>query len=277
MPLTTTLSAPPRLWQRVWPKPLTSLRGLARISLGLLLPALLLLLWYIAVERQWVSPQILPPPSLVLESFTLYARDGLLSEALLISLERVVLGSAAGIALGLAFGLLIGLSPTAKAYFWPMFQAIAQVPVLGWIPLLMMLVGIDEALKILVIAKAVWVPMTVNTVAGIQNIPPSYLEVARVYGLSPWQRLRLVVLPAALPSIFTGLRFAMTKGWIALVTVELLASSEGLGYLMVDARQMFQLDVVIVAMLIIGLVGLALDKALARLEQHLHRGQRHAF
>ncbi|HYQ38651.1 MAG TPA: ABC transporter permease subunit, partial [Pseudomonas sp.] len=150
-------------------------------------------------------------------------------------------------------------------------------PVLGWIPLLMMLVGIDETLKYLVIAKAVLVPMTINTFAGLRNIPQSYLEVARVYRFNLAQRLRRVILPAALPSIFTGVRFALTKGWIALVTVELLASSEGIGYLMVDGRQMFQLDLVIVAMLVIGLVGLLLDKGLALIETRLQRWQRQAF
>lgn len=262
---------------RPWPSLAQPLAWLGGKAVALLLPLALLLLWHTAVSRQWVSAQILPPPGLVLQTFLDLARSGDLWFELSISLQRVLLGSLLGGLAGLALGLLMGLSRQVEAYLWPLFQAISQVPVLGWIPLLMMLVGIDEALKYLVIAKAVLVPMTINTFAGIRNIPQSYLEVAQVYRFNLLQRLRRVILPAALPSIFTGVRFALTKGWIALVTVELLASSEGIGYLMVDGRQMFQLDLVIVSMLVIGLVGLLLDKGLALIETRLQRWQRQAF
>ncbi|TBW09480.1 ABC transporter permease [Azotobacter chroococcum subsp. isscasi] len=262
---------------RPWPGVARALRRAAAGASALLLPALLLVVWQVAVERHWVSAQILPPPSRVLETFGELWASGDLWFQLSISLQRVLIGSLIGGALGLLLGLALGLSRQAEAYLLPLFQAVSQVPVLGWIPLLMMLVGIDEALKYLVIAKAVLVPLTLNTFSGIRSIPPSYLEVARVYRLGALLRLRRVILPAALPSIFTGVRFALTKGWIALVTVELLASSEGIGYLMVDGRQMFQLDLVIVAMLVVGLVGLALDQGLALIETRLQRWQRQAF
>lgn len=262
---------------RPWPGLARGLRRIGAASAALLLPALLLVVWQVAVERHWVSAQILPPPSRVLETFGELWASGDLGFQLSISLQRVLIGSLIGGALGLLLGLAMGLSRQAEAYLLPLFQALSQVPVLGWIPLLMMLVGIDEALKYLVIAKAVLVPLTLNTFSGIRSIPPSYLEVARVYRLGALLRLRRVILPAALPSIFTGVRFALTKGWIALVTVELLASSEGIGYLMVDGRQLFQLDLVIVAMLVVGLVGLALDQGLALIETRLQRWQRQAF
>lgn len=262
---------------RPWPGLARALRRVGAGGAALLLPALLLVVWQIAVEWHWVSAQILPPPSRVLETFGELWASGDLWFQLSISLQRVLIGSLIGGALGLLLGLAMGLSRQAEAYLLPLFQALSQVPVLGWIPLLMMLVGIDEALKYLVIAKAVLVPLTLNTFSGIRSIPPSYLEVARVYRLGLLLRLRRVILPAALPSIFTGVRFALTKGWIALVTVELLASSEGIGYLMVDGRQLFQLDLVIVAMLVVGLVGLLLDQGLALVETRLQRWQRQAF
>jgi len=263
----------------LWPKlPVAQpLRWLGVKASALLLPALLLLVWHWAVSWHWVSAQILPPPGLVLETFLQLWHSGDLWRELSISLQRVLIGFGLGAVAGLLLGLAMGLSRSVEAYVLPSFQAISQVPVLGWIPLLMMLVGIDESLKYLVIAKAVMVPMTLNAFAGIRQIPKGYLEVAQVYQLSLGQRLRRVILPAALPGLFTGVRFALTKGWIALVTVELLASSEGIGYLMVDGRQMFQLDLVIVAMLVIGLVGLLLDKGLALIEQRLQGWQRSAF
>ena len=277
MSTTRVAGAPRSLPNFHWPNLTRPLGWLGGKAGALLLPAVLLLLWHTAVAREWVSAQILPPPALVLQTFLDLARSGDLWFELSISLQRVLVGSLLGGLVGLALGLAMGLSRQVEAYLWPLFQAIAHVPVLGWIPLLMMLVGIDEGLKYLVIAMAVLVPMTINTFAGIRNIPHSYLEVAQVYRFTLVQRLRRTILPAALPSIFTGVRFALTKGWIALVTVELLASSEGIGYLMVDGRQMFQLDLVIVSMLVIGLVGLLLDKGLALIETRLQRWQRQAF
>lgn len=277
MSTTRVAGAPRSLPHWHWPNLTQPLNWLSGKAAALLLPAVLLALWHTAVTRDWVSAQILPPPALVLQTFLDLARSGDLWFELSISLQRVLVGSLLGGLTGLALGLAMGLSRQVEAYLWPLFQAIAHVPVLGWIPLLMMLVGIDEGLKYLVIAMAVLVPMTINTFAGIRNIPHSYLEVAQVYRFTLAQRLRRTILPAALPSIFTGVRFALTKGWIALVTVELLASSEGIGYLMVDGRQMFQLDLVIVAMLVIGLVGLLLDKGLVLIETRLRRWQRQAF
>ncbi|MQT46173.1 ABC transporter permease subunit [Pseudomonas helleri] len=261
----------------IWPRLSLSLTWFNHVAVALLVPAGLLLLWHLAGVWQWVSPQILPPPTRVWNTFVELTLSGDLASELSISLGRVLVGVVLGVIAGLALGLLMGLSRQAEAYLLPLFQAISQVPVLGWIPLLMMLVGIDETLKYLVIAKAVLVPMTINTFAGIRNIPASYLEVAQVYRFNLLQRLSKVIIPGALPSLFTGLRFALTKGWVALVTVEMLASSEGIGYLMVDGRQMFQLDLVIVTMLVIGLVGLLLDKGLALIETRLQRWQRQAF
>jgi sulfonate transport system permease protein len=149
--------------------------------------------------------------------------------------------------------------------------------VLGWVPILMIFAGIDEALKISAISIAVVVPVAVNAQKGIANIPRAWFEVARVYGFTPLQVVRRVVLPAAAPSLFTGLRQAVMQAWLTLVFVELLASSEGIGYLMVWGRQLAQLDLVVVGMAVIGIVGVALDLALRLLEARLQRWRVAAF
>ena len=188
-----------------------------------------------------------------------------------ISLLRVIEGFAVGAVLGLALGVAMGLSPVVDDYTRPLFTAVAQIPSLGWIPFLMMIFGIGETLKIVVIAKAAFVPMTLNTAAGIRGIPRGYAEVADALRFTRWQRLRLLVLPGAIAPIFTGIRYGLTHAWLALVAVELLASSEGLGYLLVYGRQMFWLDTVIMAMIVIGLIGFVLDKGLERLEIRMQR------
>jgi sulfonate transport system permease protein len=146
-------------------------------------------------------------------------------------------------------------------------------PAIGWIPLLMLLVGIDESLKIIIIARAALVPVTLNTLTGIRNVPAGFLDVGRVFQFSHAQVLRRIVLPAAVPPIFTGIRYGLTHAWLALAAVELLASSEGLGYQLVWGRQMFQLDVVLAAMAVIGSIGFVMDRALALVEHRLQRWQ----
>ncbi len=241
---------------------------------GALLPGALLVLWWIASDKGFLAEQILPPPAYVYET----ARDMIASGELFhhagVSLRRVVVGFAFGAAAGLSLGVAMGLSRRAEDYLKPLFLAFAQIPTLGWIPLLMLLVGIDEALKFIVIAKGAFVPMVVNTFAGIRGVSPKLIEVGRALKFSDWQTLRLIVLPGAVPSIFTGIRYGLTHSWTSLVGVELLASSEGLGYLLVWGRQMFWLDMVIVAIIVIGLVGFAMDKSLDRTEVLIQRWKR---
>ncbi|TJZ77679.1 ABC transporter permease [Chitiniphilus eburneus] len=261
-----------------WPARLAApLRRAGHWAAGLLLPLALFALWQYAVDRQWLAEQILPPPSLVWQSLGELWHSGELRDHLAISLTRVgwsvLLGGGAGLALGAA----LGLSRSARAYLLPSFELVAQFPVVGWVPLLIVFLGIDEALKVAAISLAVLVPVTVNTHRGIAGIPRPLLDVGRVYRFTVPQTLWRVVLPAAAPSLFNGLRQGVMQAWLTLVFVELLASSEGIGYLMVWGRQLLQLDLVVVAMLAIGAVGLALDLALRWAESRLASWRRGAF
>nr|WP_198983083.1 ABC transporter permease [Herbaspirillum sp. ASV7] len=249
----------------------------ATFWLALPFPLGLLLLWTVAAQLGWVAPQVLPSPQAVLTTFIDLAQSGELLDNLGISLLRVLLGFGVGVAGGLLLGVAMGLSPLFKDYVYPFFKAFSQVPVLGWLPLLMLLVGIDEALKIILIAKAALVPIAVNTYKGIENVPARYVEVARVLRFSRWQLLWRVIFPAALPPIWNGVRYGFTHAWLALVVVELLASSEGLGYMIVFGRQLFQLDVVIAAVAVVGVVGYLGDQVLARIEVILLGWRRSGF
>ncbi|WP_246038459.1 ABC transporter permease [Chitiniphilus eburneus] len=276
--LTNTLGPLPLATSASWPARLAApLRRAGHWAAGLLLPLALFALWQYAVDRQWLAEQILPPPSLVWQSLGELWHSGELRDHLAISLTRVgwsvLLGGGAGLALGAA----LGLSRSARAYLLPSFELVAQFPVVGWVPLLIVFLGIDEALKVAAISLAVLVPVTVNTHRGIAGIPRPLLDVGRVYRFTVPQTLWRVVLPAAAPSLFNGLRQGVMQAWLTLVFVELLASSEGIGYLMVWGRQLLQLDLVVVAMLAIGAVGLALDLALRWAESRLASWRRGAF
>ena len=257
---------------------LKSLAGrTAGLAVGLVLPALIYGLWQLAVERRWVPEQILPPPSLVWQSMTELWESGELQKHLLVSAQRVGWSLLIGGSAGLALGLAMGLSGSVRAYLLPTFDVVSQFPVLGWIPLLIIFAGIDEALKVSAISIAVVVPVAVNTRKGIANIPAAMFEVCRVYRFRWWQVVARLVLPAAAPSLFNGLRQAVMQAWLTLVFVELLASSEGIGYLMVWGRQLAQLDLVVVGMLLIGAVGVALDLLLRALESRVAGWRRAAF
>lgn len=253
------------------------LRPVIRIGTGLLLPVLLFGLWQLAVNQQWLPEQILPAPSQVWQSLIELWQSGELQSHIEISASRVGWGLLIGTSVGLILGLGMGLSESCKAYLFPSFNVVSQFPVLGWIPLLIIFAGIDEALKISAISIAVVVPVAVNTLKGIANIPRTFFEVAKVYRFTWPQIIRKVVLPAAVPSLFNGLRQAVMQAWLTLVFVELLASSEGIGYLMVWGRQLAQLDLVIVGMIVIGATGVTLDLALRQIEARLQTWRVSAF
>jgi sulfonate transport system permease protein len=249
---------------------------LGRLSLGWFFPVGLLGLWALASERVWAPSQLLPPPRMVFDTLIELAESGDLLMNYGISLGRVTAGFFAGAILGALLGAAMGLSRRFESYVFPLFNALSQVPVLGWLPLAMMVFGIGESLKIVIIAQASLVPVAINVLNGIRRVPAQYVEVARVFEFSRAQFLRKVVLPATVPSLFVGVRYGLTLAWLSLVTVELLASSEGLGFLIVWGRQLFQLDLVLAAIISVGVVGLLLDKGLAVLESRLLRWRQEA-
>jgi sulfonate transport system permease protein len=231
-----------------------------RILTALLLPCILLAAWSLAARYELVAPQILPGPTIVWATAIDLLASGQLQSELLVSLIRLAAGLLIGGVAGLAAGIGMGLSRTTEAYLAPTLRAIWLVPALGWLPFLMLVFGIGEELKIVLIAKACFLPMMVNSFDGVRTMPRKHQEVARMLNLGRLDTLRFVVVPAILPSVLTGFRLALSKGWQVLVLVEMIASAAGIGYLMTWGRKSFQLDVVLVTMLIIGITGWLLDR-----------------
>ncbi|WP_244863105.1 ABC transporter permease subunit [Pseudomonas sp. Pc102] len=242
--------------------------GILDRALPWLLPIGLFLLWWLAARHHWMSEQILPAPALVWQS-ALEFGSGELWAHLWISLQRLGIGLLAGVAGGVLLGAWLGLSRRAEALVYPSFVALAQIPTLAWIPLFMLFFGIGETLKLVVLVKAVVVPVTLHTLVGVRDAQPRLREAAAVLRLPPHLLAWRLVLPAALPAFMAGLRLALATGWTSLLAVELLASSEGIGYLMVWGRQLFMLDLVFVCILVIGLVGALMDRGINRLDSLL--------
>ena len=232
------------------------------------LPLGLALLWWLASRNQWMSEQILPAPSLVWQSGLELARGELWAH-LAISLQRLLLGLLAGIVSGAVLGAWLGFSRRAERLVLPNFNALAQIPTLAWVPLFMVLFGIGELLKLVVLVKAIIVPVTLHTLVGVRDAQPRLREAAAVLRLPTPLLITRLILPAALPAFLAGVRLALATGWSSLLAVELLASSEGIGYLMVWARQLFMLDIVFVCIAVIGLFGFAMDRGLGWLDRRL--------
>jgi sulfonate transport system permease protein len=234
-------------------------------------PVLLLLLWQLSASLKLVPLLILPSPLQVWQAFLAASTGGTLAVSLEVSLRRLAAGYALGVVLGLPLGLLFALSAIGRKLIAPSFWFIVRVPLLAWIPFLMVLFGIGEALKLVLIAKAVMVPVTINTERAIRGIPAGWRELGRLYRLSPWLTLRRILFPATILPVFTGLRLGLVQAWAVLVAVELLASSNGIGFQLSMARQLFQLDTMLALMAVVGLIGFVLDRGLGLAERQLSR------
>lgn len=244
---------------------------LGSVAVGLVLPLTLLGLWQLSAQYDVLPEQLLPPPRAVFDALRDGIDDGSLLANMLVSLRRVAEGFVAGGVLGLMMGAAVGLSDTLRRMLEPSFLALGQVPVFAWVPILVLVAGLDDLPKLLIIAWSAFVPVLLNTAQGIRDVPPSFLELGRVLSFSRWTQLVTIVVPAAIPPVFTGLREGLANSWQALVAVELLGSFEGLGYMMAYGRQLFQLELVLAAAIVVGVIGLALHLTLGGIERHLQR------
>jgi sulfonate transport system permease protein len=246
----------------VFPSALAALivRRFALITTALVLPAAIVAVWSLAARYQLMAPQILPAPSIVWDTALGLIGSGQLFSELAVSLLRLVTGLAIGGVGGLLVGLLMGLSKTAEAYLAPTVRAVWLVPSLGWLPFFMLMFGIGETLKVALIAKACFLPLMINSFDGVRAVSPKHREVARTLELGPLDTLRFVILPAALPHLLTGFRLSLSKGWQVLILVEMIASAAGIGFLMTWGRKSFQLDIVLVTMVLIGALGWLMDR-----------------
>lgn len=260
--MTLTASAPRPVEQRMT----NLLPVLANVACTISLPLVLLLAWGLSSRFGWLPQQILPAPEVVWATMVELWRDGSLIEHTLVSLRRVAIGFSIGALSGLLAGAALGLLPVVRSFVWPVFTAVAQVNTLAWLPLLVLFVGIDEELKYVCIAWSTAVPVTLATTRSIADVSPNLVELGRVFDFTPMQRVSVIVVPAALPSLFTGVREGLAAAWQSLVIVELFASFDGLGYLITWGRQLFQLELVITAMLVIAAIGLSLNAVLEYLE-----------
>lgn len=237
-----------------------------RALLGLLLPATALLAVELSVRSGLIPANLLPAPSQIIDTLHDLAAQGLLGH-IAASTLRVAAGFAVGAALAVLLGAAVGLSRHAEALLDPTFQALRAIPSLAWVPLLLLWLGIDEAPKIVLIAIGAFFPVYMGVASGIRGVDRKLIEVARLYRLSNIALTRRVLLPAALPSILTGLRNGLSLAWMFMVAAELIAASKGLGYLLSDGRETSRADIVLAAIALLAILGKISDSLMAAIEK----------
>lgn len=247
--------------------------------LSVLLPGSVLAAWIALSAYGLIPVSVLPSPEAVIESLIRLYRSGDLWLHVGASLFRVYASLLLGTALGILFGLTIALSPRARDYLYPAFQVLVYVPILAWLPLLMVLLGIGETLKIVLLVKVVFIPVALHTYNAVRDISSSLIEVGHVYRLGPAAMLRKIYFPAAFIPIWGGIRYAHARAWAALVIVEILASSEGLGYLLVEGQVLLQLDLQLAAIAVLAVLGFTGDRlfSLAYLWSNRWMGPRYSM
>lgn len=235
-------------------------------------PLLLLVIWQLTNVFSLISPKKLPPPTRVVSTAadlitTNTAAYGTLQHALLASLERMAIGFALGASLAVALAIVAGLSRIGEDAVDPIMQMLRTLPLFGLIPVFIVWFGIGQLPKVLLIALGAAIPLYLNTFAGIRSVDGKLGELGQVLGLRRRELLRHIVLPGALPLALVGLRQSLGVAWLSLVVAEQLNTNAGLGFMINQATQFLQNDVIFVALLVYTILGLLTDWLVRLLER----------
>jgi sulfonate transport system permease protein len=239
--------------------------------LALIVPILVLVAWQWAVSKELFSELLLIPPVTLLNTLVDLARTGDLTINIIASIKRVAVGFLIGGSIGLIFGVVMGLSPFMDRLIGPLVKACKHVPLFAWMPLIILLFGIGELTKVLFLSIGAFFPMLFNTYQGVSGIPQKYRELARVFDYKNHRYLTKIIIPGAMPSIITGVRLSLGILWMFLVGAELFGSEDGLGYMMTWGRQLFQIDVVMAGLVVIGVIGFIINGILEVIEKRVLR------
>ncbi|HSV82714.1 MAG TPA: ABC transporter permease [Ramlibacter sp.] len=243
---------------------------------GFVLPAVAMALWWLLSSLDLVNSALLVSPAKVFDTAVEQVTSGRLWRALSASLAREATGFLIGTTSGLVLGALLGLWPLFHRVVGPSFNTFKQISLFAWIPLISVWFGLGDVAKVVFLSLAALVPVVVNTCDGIRTTPVGLLEVARVYGFTRWQTVTQVVLPAALPAIFTGVYLALIYSWLATIGAEyLLVAGKGVGNTLIEGSEHFKMDLVIFGMVVIGTIGWLMNASARVLERRLARWTSH--
>jgi NitT/TauT family transport system permease protein len=267
---------------RVEPKSQTAQNAVKRLAIRIALPAAILIAWQLTTTAGWVSSASLPSPVAVVVAWWEWAfgprqplawYSGTWGVYVLMSLQRVAVGFVIASAFGVVLGVLIGWYSVMEDLFDGLINFLRAVPMTAWVPFAVFIFGIHESAAIFLIAFGSFFPIVVNVAAGARQTPRILVRAARMLGTPPSKLLIRVVLPAAVPSIFTGLRVGLGLAWVLVIVAEMLAVQGGLGYALWSAYQFSRLDLILAAIASVGALGLASDRLISLLARRVLRWQ----
>lgn len=242
-------------------------RGVPR-WLMLVVPIAVLVLWFLATDvLKLFTPNQLPAPLKVLRTAIEMIGDGSLLRNVAVSIGRVALGFVMGAGVAAIAGTLVGLSKSVETLIDPTMQALRNIPSLAWVPFLLLWLGIDEAPKITLIAIGAFFPVYLNLVSGIRQADRKLVEVGYIFGLRGFDLVRQIILPSALPYLLAGLRIGLGQAWLFLVAAELIASTRGLGFMLIDGQNSSRPDIMLVSIITLALLGKLSDSLLRIVER----------
>lgn len=259
------LRRPDAAARRAWDRPVV------RIVAGLLLPAIILIVWQVVTTNGLIPPYRLPTPASVFQAGVELAESGQLWTHIAISVQRVLLGFAIGSLIGLAAAGVVGLSRLGDVLLSPTLAAIRAVPSLAWVPLLILWMQIGEESKVTLIAIGAFFPVYTTVASALRHVDPQLVEAGRSFSLRGWSLFRIVQLPAVVPSVVSGLRLALAQAWLFLVAAELIASSMGLGFLLTDSQNSGRVDRILLSIVLLALLGTITNGVLVLVEKYLLR------
>lgn len=234
-------------------------------------PVLLIILWQEACKNSWVNGSIVPSPERVIEAYVSLWNNHMLQEHLWASTYRVIIGFLSGAGAGIVLGIITGIFIKADDVLSVVFSVLRSIPTIGLVPLLILWYGIGEESKVIVIAIGTFWSVLLNTQHGISGTDKKLLEVAQLLEKNKITVLTKIIFPAALPSIFTGIRLGISSAWKSVVAAEMIASVRGIGYMISYAREMIQPDVMFVGLITLGVIGLFLDVVVLKIQKLLIR------
>ena len=233
--------------------------------------AIVLILWQSLVSLGGWNEALLPPPSRVAAGFGELLTDGVLLADIKSSLLRFAAGYLSSVLIAIFLGLLLGWYKNIWAFLNPIAQVLRPISPMAWLPFIVLFFGIGEMPALVIIFIAAFFPVLLATVAAVSNIEPVYLKVAQNFGIRQPAVLTKIVLPAVFPSIATGLHLALGTAWVFLVAGEMVGAQSGLGFLIIDARNNLRADLLMAAIVTIGVLGLLLDSLVHLVERWIYR------
>lgn len=242
-------------------------RRLSRLS-GFVLIAALLLVWEWSA-RSWVSSSNWPPVSTIVRAGIASLASGELPHALLSSLSRMLTGYGIGTALGITLGLAMAASRWLRAALEPLIELLRPIPIPAIVPPLILILGIDDAMKVFVVAFSVFFPVLLNTIAGVRSVDPISHDVARTFQIGRLAAVRLVVLPGSLPYILVGMRVSLALALIVTVVAEMIAGSEGIGYYLTTMQYAMRGGEMYASIFVLAATGYLLNRSILAVEHRL--------